>query len=365
MKNTPNNNVKGRFFLHLISLFFLSGMGNVAFAQFSGDFYGKTVIGCNPTAISGNLTLKTTGELYFGAHNPQGLQTNTLILNGNYIGENGSKVYLSVTDNSNKAGTKGFIDILGTANQVDGATSIELDLFDDWDGSTIDLIRANSVSDTSTFYMEETEYGNHNTTAVLLHRIEGNSLIWYIAPKAETKPEVECLDLIYQKLNNTLVINNNPQTNGGYEFAYYSWYKDDVKIAEGNHDDLNGHYYTGGASLDPYAEYWVELIDLQGKRYRSCPFMPTIQTLTASLRAYPNPVRANASHTVTVEIDGMEEAVLQTATIDVFSTAGTLIDRIGVEGRSRIPVEMPDATGAYLLQFKSNTENKGIKVIVE
>ncbi len=359
MKNTLNNSVKGRFFLHLISLLvFLSGLGNALFAQFSGDFYGKTVIGCNPTQISGNLTLKSTGELY--------VQTNRLILNGNYTGDNGSKVYLSVTDNSNITGTKGFIDIFGTANQSGGVTTIELDLFDDWDGSTIDLIRADREgSDINAFYMEETEYGNPYTTAVLLNRIEGNSLIWYIAQKEEPEPIDECLDLIEQKLNNTLVVNNNPATNGGYSFAYYTWFKNGVRIAEGNHDDLNGHHYTGGAGLDPYSEYWVELIDIQGNRHISCPFTPTVQTLSANLRAYPNPVRANATHTVTVEIDGVEEAVLQTATIDVFSAAGALIDKVSVEGRSFVPVEMPEVAGAYLLQFKSNTGNKGIKIIVE
>ncbi len=361
MKNNPTN-VKGKFFLHIISLLiFLSGMGNAVFAQFSDDFYGKTVVGCNQTTISGNLTLKSTGKLYLGSHSPQGLQNNTLILNGNYIGENGSTLYLSVTDNSNETGTKGFIDILGTANQTSGATRIELDLFDNWDGSNIDLIRANANSDTNTFCMDETGYGN--MIAVLLHRTEGNSLIWYIVQKEE--PKDECLDLIYQKLNNTLVVNNNPQTNGGYEFAYYVWYKNGVQIAEGNHDDLYGHYYTGGANLDPNDEYWVELIDIKGDRYRSCPFTPAIQTLSANLRAYPNPVRASSSHMVMVEIDGVEESDLQTATIEIFSTSGAFLKRVSVAGHYQVPVEMPNVTGAYLLQFKSNTTNKGIKIIVE
>lgn len=364
MKNNPTR-VKGKFFLHLISLLiFLSGMGNAAFAQFSGNFYGKTVVGNNPTQINGNVTLKSTGELYLGSHSPQGLQSNTLILNGNYIGEDGSKVYISVTDNSNQTGTKGFIDIFGTANKTSGATRIELDLHSDWNGSNIDLIRANNEhSDTNTFYMNEIERGN--LIAVLLHRTEGNSLIWYIAQKAEIESEVECLNLIHQKLNNTLVVNNNPATNGGYEFAYYLWYKNDLKIAEGNHDDLRGHYYTGGASLDPYAEYWVELIDIKGDQYRSCPFTPTIQTLAASLRAYPNPVRTSVSHTVMVEIEDVEESALQTATIDVFSATGAFINRVQVEGRYRVPVEMPTVAGAYLLQFKSITANKGIRIIVE
>ena len=362
MKSTPNN-VKGRFFLHLISLLiFLTGTSELVFAQpVSVDFYGKAVIGSNPTTIIGNLTLKTTGELYLGSHSPYGLQTNTLILTGNYTGEAGSKVFLSVTDNTNETGTKGFIDIIGTANKSIEATTVELDLFNGWNGSNIDLIRATrTYSDTNTFRMDETRYGNH--IAVLLHRIEGNSLIWYLAEKAEIKP---CLNLIYQKLNNTLVVNNNPATNGGYQFAYYVWHKNGVKIGEGNHDDFGGHYYTGGASLEPYSEYWVELIDIKGDKYRSCPFTPTIQTLTTTIRAYPNPVTEKSSHTVTIEVEGIEETALQSATIDVFSTLGAHINKVRVEGRYRIPVILPNVAGLYILQFKSDTGNREIKIIVE
>ncbi len=360
------NRAKGKYFLSLIGLLLLFfEMSSGVYAQFAGNIYGKTVVGKSTTSINGNLLLKSTAELYLGAHNPQGLQTNTLILNGNYNGENGSKIYLSVTDNSNLSGSKGFVDIFGTANQSVGATEIILDMFNGWNGVSIDLIRANKDnSDANTFCMEETRYGDY--TAVLLHRTEGNSLIWYISPKEEiTPPSEDCLDIVHQKLNNTLVVNNNPATNGGYEFAYYSWYKNGKKITEGSHDDLYGHYYTGGNNLDHNAEYWVEVIDQKGDKYRSCSFTPTIQTLMANVCAYPNPVKANHSHTVTVEIDGIEHSVLQTATIDVFSILGTHIGKIQVNGRSQIPVELPKTAGVYLLKFQSETEERGIKIIVE
>ena len=537
MKNTPTN-VKGRFFLHLISLLiFLLGTCNSVFAQpASMDLYGEAVIGSNPTMMAGNLTLKPTGKLYLGSHTPHGLQTNTLILTGNYIGEAGSEVYLSLIDNTNETGTKGFIDIIGTANKSFGATNVVLDLFSDWDGSCIDVIRATRTgSDVGTFRMDEVNCCGR--TATLRYRECDDELVWYIAEKLVinqmTKAQTRCLndaagfdaltvitpagrysyqwykcnsdgsnpvslgaangaqtasytppvnvagtnhffcvitskkcdyntdttdisgaitvsmpvriinqpenqficgatsddvllsvtaegdadtyqwykndvaiedgntselsvsvisgnidkyyvevngcgtiqsetvsvgqalDVINQKLNNTLVVNNNPLTNGGYEFAYYSWYKGGVKIGEGNHDDLDGHYYTGGASLDPYSEYWVELIDIKGDRYRSCPFMPVIQTLAATFLAYPNPVAANSSYTVMVEVGGIEAAALQSATIDVFSTLGAYISRVRVEGRYRIPVAMPDVAGVYILQFKSDTGNQEIKIIVE
>ncbi len=366
MKNTPTKNVKGRFFLHLICLLILLPGTGAVFAQpFPVVFYGKAVIGSNPATISGNLILNSTGELYLGSHSPQGSQTNTLVLNGNYTGEAGAKIYLSVTDNSNRAGTKGFIDIAGTANKSAGATAIEVDLSGSWDGSGIDLIRASQAgSDTNTFRMDEIKCGGR--TAVLLHRIEGNSLIWYIAGKAETEPPVDdCLALIYQKLNNTLVVNNNPATNGGYEFAYYSWYKNGIKTAGGSHENLGGHYYTGGENLSPDDEYWVELTDTKGNKYRSCPFTPTKKALATSLRAYPNPVSVHLSHTVIVEAEGFDQTALQSAVIDVFTASGACISQVRAEGRHSIPVDLPDAAGVYILRFKPDTQNRHIKIIVE
>jgi hypothetical protein len=326
-----------------------------------GRLYGQAAIGDGITLVSGNFAVMSAGELFLGSHSPSGLQTNTLNITGNYEGEAGARVYHTIRDNSNATGTKGFINIEGTAT---GSTGIILDMHANWDGATIDLIKAFRVgSDISAFRMTETEYGNH--TAVLLHRIEGNSLIWYIAEKTTTEPPVDdCMDLIYQKLNNTLVVNNNPATNGDYLFAYYTWYKDGVKITGESHDRLGGHYYTGGRSLDPDAEYWAEVITTEGERFRTCPFTPVIQTKTVSVEAYPNPT-TRFVHTVTVRVETDDADLLNTATIDIYSATGAYIGRVNVMGRDKIPVTLPPVQGVYMLQFKSEAIDKNMKIIVE
>jgi len=180
-RNKFFQNVKGNFFLYFVGLTIcLSGVGNSVFAQmFSGDIYGKTVVGANPTLVTGTINLRPTAELYLGAGTPSGSHINTLILNGNYIAEENSRIYLSVTDNTNTSGTRGFVDITGTANRTTGATTIELDLFGGWDGSNIDLIRAtNAGSDTAAFRMNETMSDCY--IAAFRHRIEGNNIVWYI-----------------------------------------------------------------------------------------------------------------------------------------------------------------------------------------
>jgi hypothetical protein len=171
------------------------------------------------------------------------------------------------------------------------------------------------------------------------------------------------LDVISQKMNSTLVINNNANTNGGYNFVYYIWYKDGQKITEGSHDNLQGHYYADG-NLDPNAEYWAELTDTHGNRYRTCPYTPTIYT-KVKIEAYPNPVTSIANRIVTIDIEGISEEDLYWATIDMYTSSGAYIGVEKVQGRNRVPVIMPNEPGVYLLQFKSATEGREIKIIVK
>jgi hypothetical protein len=171
------------------------------------------------------------------------------------------------------------------------------------------------------------------------------------------------LDIISQKMNSTLVVSNNSNINGGHSFVHYTWYKDDQEIASGSHDNLHGHYNAGG-DLDPYAEYWVELIDSNGKHYRTCPFTPTIQT-RAKILAYPNPVTSISSRVITVEIEGISQEELNSATIDVHSSLGKYIGRENAQGRNKVPVTMPREPGVYILQVKSAAIEQNIKIIVE
>jgi hypothetical protein len=172
------------------------------------------------------------------------------------------------------------------------------------------------------------------------------------------------LDVIRQKMNSTLVINNNSNTNGGYSFVHYTWYKDGQKIAEGSHDDLKGHYNAGG-NLDPHAEYWAEMTDANGYRYRTCPFTPTIQQPKAKVQAYPNPVTSISDRVVTVDIEGISQEELNSATIDVYSSIGKYMGKEGVQGRYRVPVTMPNEPGVYILRVKSETIEQDIKIIVK
>ncbi len=72
-----------------------------------------------------------------------------------------------------------------------------------------------------------------------------------------------------QKWNNVLFINSNPQTNGGYEFIDYKWFKNKIAISE-------MQFYSAGPSskdtLDSQAAYTATMHTKDGMRVSTCEY---------------------------------------------------------------------------------------------
>jgi len=166
-------------------------------------------------------------------------------------------------------------------------------------------------------------------------------------------------DIVKQKFNNVLLVNNNPQTNGGYEFVAYQWFKNGQLIG-------TGQYYTAGDDvsnvLDPNAVYSVKMTTKDGSVLQTCESVITIQnSLTAKL--YPNPVEIGK--TLTVEADFPAED-LQNMQISLYTVSGKLIKT--VQSSSVITeIQLPQATESnmYLVVLESGSIKKSFKVIVK
>ena len=175
----------------------------------------------------------------------------------------------------------------------------------------------------------------------------------------------EQLPLIVQKRNHTLMANNNSSTNGGFNFQYYRWYKNDELLWENlGGVSKGGYYYTGGANLATDVDYWVIAKDITGKEYRSCPFRAVLQAIPASAQAYPNPIprAATAKVYVDVEIDDLSQ--LADATIAIYAPTGAYLGTVPATERITA-INLPNVSGLYVLQFKSKAINKEFKIIVE
>lgn len=164
-------------------------------------------------------------------------------------------------------------------------------------------------------------------------------------------------DIVHQKFNNVLLINNNPQTNGGYEFVSYQWFKNGQLVG-------TGQYYSAGEdltnSLDTSADFSVKMTTKDGKILQTCSTKITVQkSLTA--RLYPNPIQTG--QVITVEADFPAEE-LENMQISLYTVSGQLVKTLK-SSTVRTEVQLPDAeSNMYVIVIETANIKKTLKVIV-
>jgi hypothetical protein len=166
-------------------------------------------------------------------------------------------------------------------------------------------------------------------------------------------------DIVRQKFNNVLLVNNNPQTNGGYDFVAYEWFKNGQSIG-------TGQYYSAGNTvnsiLDPTADYMVKLTTRDGKVLQTCSDKVVLQN-TLEAKLYPNPIESGK--VVTVEADFPEEQ-LKDMQISLYSVSGQLIKTLK-SSTVKTEVQLPDSADGnmYVVVIETAEFKKSLKVIVK
>ncbi len=160
--------------------------------------------------------------------------------------------------------------------------------------------------------------------------------------------------LMQQRWDDVVVVNNNPETNGGYTFVTYQWYKDGVEIPGATHQyyqelgGLNGFY-----SVKLTAETEDGLVE-----FKTCEQFFVSQNLT---KIYPVP--ANVEETVTIEVNLTAEE-LEGAVLDIFDAKGALVRQLPVEDII-IRVDGFQTPGAYFGRITTGTnEIKTVKFVI-
>ncbi|MNQ39467.1 hypothetical protein D3C85_530770 [compost metagenome] len=166
-------------------------------------------------------------------------------------------------------------------------------------------------------------------------------------------------DIVKQKFNNVLLVNNNPQTNGGYEFVSYQWFKNGQLVG-------TDQYYSAGndsnSVLDTSALYSVKMTTKDGKVLQTCDATIVLQN-SLQAKLYPNPIEAGK--VITIEADFPEEE-LQNMQITLFSVSGKLIKTVQ-SSTSKTEIQLPEITESnmYLVVLESGNIKKSFKVIVK
>ncbi len=166
-------------------------------------------------------------------------------------------------------------------------------------------------------------------------------------------------DIVIQKYNNVLIVNNNPETNGGYSFVSYQWYKDGVQVG-------TGQYYSAGENsddlLDENAHYSVKITTEDGEELQTCDF--TIEmNIQATLVVSPNPAvkgnMVNISTTYSPEVLSTREVVIKNISGEV------LYREVSPENNSRVILPPTLAPGTYIISTQAGGIILSSKLIVQ
>jgi hypothetical protein len=166
-------------------------------------------------------------------------------------------------------------------------------------------------------------------------------------------------DIVKQKFNNILLVNNNPLTNGGYLFVSFQWFKNGQLVG-------TGPYYSAGnelnSTLDPSAIYSVKMTTLDGRVLQTCDANIVLQN-SLQAKLYPNPIEVGK--VITVEADFPEEE-LQNMQITLYSVSGKLIKTVK-SSTVLTEIQLPETTESnmYLVVLESDNIKKSFKVIVK
>jgi hypothetical protein len=166
--------------------------------------------------------------------------------------------------------------------------------------------------------------------------------------------------VVIQKFNNVLLANNNSNTNGGYNFSAYKWFKNGQLISE-------KQFYSVGETakdqLDPNAVYTVELTTNTGEVITSCPIEIKINRSKA-ITMYPNPVDKNVGFNLDFDYDTDE---FTGAHLAIISITGQLIHEQQIENVKN-NIQLPNisiASGKYIAVIKTAKETKSIQFIIK
>ncbi len=166
-------------------------------------------------------------------------------------------------------------------------------------------------------------------------------------------------DIIVRKFNNVLIINNNPETNGGYHFESFEWYKDGVLIG-------TDQYYSAGENssdqLDLDANYSATMTTEEGDVLQTCDFIISKDNVF-TMAVSPNPASAGSSIDV---ITNFSTEMLDNMTIRVSRLYGTtVLETASGTNKSQINLPATMTSGTYIVTSTADGVKLTGKIIVK
>ena len=210
--------------------------------------------------------------------------------------------------------------------------------------------RGNIVNNTATFTTPTTA-GSYNAVIT----IDGCSYDIVVRVPMTGYSYSGTLPLMDQRWNDVVVVNCNPETNGGHNFVGFQWYHNGVAIPGATYSN-----YQDKGGLNGF--YSVELTE-QTADGRMITYMACEQYFdgTSSVKVYPVP--ANVRQEITIELDLTSEQ-LNGAVLDIYSVTGAHISHL-TDLQPITKIEGFTAQGTYFGRILTGTnEIKTVKFII-
>jgi len=167
-------------------------------------------------------------------------------------------------------------------------------------------------------------------------------------------------EIVEQKFDNVLLVNNNPTNNGGYRFVDYEWFKDGQFLG-------NEQYYSAGPNttdnLDPDADYYVRMELENGDILQTCIGNVTlVHDFSASI--FPNPNESGKQ--LNVEIDEVQISAENPLAIQLYSLQGIEVGNWKTN-RNITTINLPEilAAGVYIVKCTAGRNTRTFKLIIE
>ncbi|UJH91700.1 T9SS type A sorting domain-containing protein [Antarcticibacterium sp. 1MA-6-2] len=165
--------------------------------------------------------------------------------------------------------------------------------------------------------------------------------------------------IVEQKFNNLLLINNNPETNGGYKFVSFEWYKNDRLVS-------TEQYFSEGNNaedqLDPTDRFYLKLTTVEGEVLQTCQTSVQVRS-SYKVTLAPNPVSVGEQLQLFADFPAEE---LKTMEISIHNLSGVLLKNMA-SNQKITSIDLPAfiQSGVYVLTCKTSKSSRTIKFIVK
>ncbi|WP_157822130.1 T9SS type A sorting domain-containing protein, partial [Salegentibacter salinarum] len=214
--------------------------------------------------------------------------------------------------------------------------------------------QGSSIDQNNSFTMNTPTPGIYRETLTVTSE-DGNSTRTY---NITVEKNFNFEDIVIQKFNNVMLVNNNPETNGGYNFVSYRWYKDGSVIG-------NEQYFSAGKNaddlLDAGSSYYVVLETEDGEILKTCTSEIQLRSsLNVSLA--PNPVSSGGTMELLADFPKEE---LETMQLSIHNLNGMLIKEMK-SNRKITSITLPYTLqmGVYVLKIRTENINRSVKFII-